>query len=100
MSIWLQRGAIASITSFDERRLNVALGASSAVPISTTSLVASFSCSNISTGTATFTAPGETSASSSRLSLPTLSFAFSALPGSKPASGAVRNRKAQRCSAQ
>ena len=68
MSIWLQRGAIASITSFDERRLNVALGASSPVPISTTSLVASFSCSKISPGMAIFTAPGETSASSSRLS--------------------------------
>ena len=83
MSIWLQRGAIASITSLDERRLNVALGASSPVPISTTSLVASFSCSRISPGTATFTAPGEISASSSRLSVPTLSFAFSVPPGSR-----------------
>ena len=31
MSIWLQRGAIASITSLDERRLKVACGASSPV---------------------------------------------------------------------
>ena len=100
MSIWLQRGAIASITCLDERRLKVACGASSPVPITTTNLVASFSCSRISAGTATVTLPGEISASNSRLSLPTLSFAFSVPPGGKPASDVVRNRKPQRCSAQ
>ena len=82
------------MTSFDERRLNVAFGASSAVPIWMPSLVASFSGGRISPGTAILIAPGEIAASASKMSLPTLILAFSRRRGRGVRRGAQQERPA------